>query len=136
MKPENCRLFERAIKAWLDGELDTDAGTRLERHLDACEACRGVADDYRAISQRLQAAAEETPPASVVAILRRCHRVATERKRVIRLLQGVAAAAAAVLIVTTTLAFWKESVSAEEASARHGNVMEIVLSSTPWEGEY
>ena len=136
MKHDNCKHLVPSIKAWLDGELEAEASGRLEQHLDTCEACRNAADDYRAISRRLQAVAAEPPPPPVVAIRRRIERVDAEKRRAIRLLQGVAAAAAAVLIVTTTLALWKESVSAEEESARHDDVMEIVLSSTPWEGEY
>lgn len=136
MKPRDCRPFVGSIKAWLDGELDSKAASELEQHLEVCSGCRSVWEDYGAIAERLRTAGEAVPPAPVLALRGSYERVVAEKKRAIRFLQGVAAAAAAVLVMSTTIALWKESVSAEEKSVRHDNVLEIVLSSAPWEEEY
>ena len=52
-----CELAAERIGAWLDGELDAAAVAELERHLQDCAACAGLADAQRALGRTLAAAA-------------------------------------------------------------------------------
>src|SRR5204863_7679206 len=49
---------DTALVPYLRGELPADERARVERHLEACESCRGAADDFRLLRERLVA----TPP--------------------------------------------------------------------------
>src|SRR6476646_3721256 len=41
------------LQDWLDGRLSREQLTRLEAHLDACPACRGEAETWRALVAEL-----------------------------------------------------------------------------------
>ena len=56
-----CRLYERQLSAYLDGELAVTRARRLEAHLRVCPHCRGelnaiigIADHVRAASRGVQ----------------------------------------------------------------------------------
>jgi anti-sigma factor RsiW len=51
----SCDAFRRQIDARLDGELTGSEQSELERHLDACAACRNALAQAEAVSARLAA---------------------------------------------------------------------------------
>ena len=55
-----CEHFAEAISSLADGTLDPADRPRLEAHLEACDGCRALLDDLRAL--RRDAAALPPPP--------------------------------------------------------------------------
>jgi anti-sigma factor RsiW len=56
-----CRLYEKELSAYLDGELAVSRAARLEAHLRVCPHCRGelnsmigISDQIKAVSRELQ----------------------------------------------------------------------------------
>src|SRR6266540_2535065 len=47
------------LSAYLDGEVDQDVRSSIERHLSTCDSCRALLGDFRSVAA---AAARETPP--------------------------------------------------------------------------
>ena len=91
---------ERLIKPWLDGELEPPAASRVKAHLETCAPCRETAADYRAISERLSALAQEPcPEPDTAVILARAERDAGDEGRLVHTMKRVALLAASVLIV-------------------------------------
>lgn len=45
----SCDKFEKELSAHLDGELDTDARAKLEKHLKQCPGCARQLDEMRRI---------------------------------------------------------------------------------------
>ena len=68
-----CEAFAARLSALVDGELDAVERARVEAHLDACAACRGLLADLRDLRRRaarldvLKALAYEggSPPRSI-----------------------------------------------------------------------
>lgn len=54
-----CRLYQRQLSAYLDGELPTTRAARLEAHLRVCPHCRGELDSMVGIADRVRAASRE-----------------------------------------------------------------------------
>ncbi len=49
-----CEDIAPLISAFVDGELSSDAASRVAAHLDACGGCRAVKDDYEVLAQDLR----------------------------------------------------------------------------------
>jgi len=54
-----CRLYQKQLSAYLDGELPTTRAARLEAHLRVCTHCRGELDSMVGIADRVRAASRE-----------------------------------------------------------------------------
>ena len=54
-----CRLYQRQLSAYLDGELPTTRAARLEAHLRVCTHCRGELNSMVGIADRVRAASRE-----------------------------------------------------------------------------
>lgn len=54
--PMSCRLFEAALDAYFDGELDADSARCIREHLDECACCRGRLAERRALADLVRAA--------------------------------------------------------------------------------
>ncbi|MEZ5318044.1 MAG: DUF4349 domain-containing protein [Vicinamibacterales bacterium] len=59
------------IMAWLDGELEPARAAVVRTHVDACDSCRGVAEELRLTSIALAEWEPDGPPASFDARIRR-----------------------------------------------------------------
>lgn len=51
-----CRLFEKQLSSYLDGELPAARAARLEAHLRACPHCQAELDAMGGIAQHIRAA--------------------------------------------------------------------------------
>src|SRR5262245_6021960 len=93
------------LSAYLDGEVDRDVRSSIERHLSGCDSCRALLEDFRSVAA---AAVRETPP-PVPAHLRQRIRSALDAESVRRRAGlaawlgpyrlGLAAPATAVLVI-------------------------------------
>jgi anti-sigma factor RsiW len=54
-----CRLYQKELSAYLDGELAAVRAARLEAHLRTCPHCRGELNSIIGISSRVKAASRE-----------------------------------------------------------------------------
>ncbi len=57
----NCRKAEKLLLKSIDGRLDEGARALLERHLEACPACRKAEKDYRAMFSLLREGRDAAP---------------------------------------------------------------------------
>jgi len=55
----DCSELERALDAWLDGELDRPEEVEAERHVAGCEPCRAIAERARTLRKALRAKLRE-----------------------------------------------------------------------------
>lgn len=53
-----CSSFEAQLSAYVDGELGPVASVRVARHLEACEPCRSIVAELRAVDALLLTARE------------------------------------------------------------------------------
>jgi hypothetical protein len=60
-----CTDYEPLIGEYVDGDLDAPARAALERHLAACEPCRRLAEDLRAIRAAAMTLEPHAPPPCV-----------------------------------------------------------------------
>ena len=60
--PMSCRLFETALDAYFDGELNAESANCIREHLDACACCRGRLDERGALATILRAAPSYSAP--------------------------------------------------------------------------
>ncbi len=67
----DCDRARAQLTAYLDGELDGDAGTVVRGHLRTCAACRGVATDEAALRDGLRALPPVDPPSTLWANVQR-----------------------------------------------------------------
>ena len=88
----------RQVSAYHDGELSSEARSRVEAHLAQCAACSRELQELRALSRLLS---DSRMPGLPAACLERLHsRAVAARDRVVVILaRGLAAAAAAILVV-------------------------------------
>jgi len=61
----DCERARTQLTAYLDGELDGDAGTVLRGHLRTCEACRRAASDEATLRDGLRSLEPVDPPPSL-----------------------------------------------------------------------
>jgi anti-sigma factor (TIGR02949 family) len=52
--PEECASIRAELGAWIDGELPREDRYRLERHLDACPACRAELELLQLVTQSVR----------------------------------------------------------------------------------
>lgn len=57
----NCRKAEELLLKSIDGRLDEGARENLERHLEACPACRKAEKEYRAMFSLLREGRDAAP---------------------------------------------------------------------------
>jgi len=50
----NCKKAKKLISDYVDGELDLTKRSSLEEHLESCEGCRKILEDYRRITSTAQ----------------------------------------------------------------------------------
>ena len=60
----SCEEYEALLGDLIDGTLEPAAAKALEAHLAACERCRGLADDFRAIRATARTLERHVPPAA------------------------------------------------------------------------
>jgi anti-sigma factor RsiW len=60
-----CREFADFVMDYFDGQLDTDARARFDRHLARCPDCVSYLQQYRDTVQAGQAAYDDELPAAV-----------------------------------------------------------------------
>jgi anti-sigma factor RsiW len=60
-----CERIRTQLTAYLEGDLDGDAGTVVRGHLRGCEACRQIASDEAALRDGMRALPPVDPPASL-----------------------------------------------------------------------
>ena len=72
--PMSCRLFETALDAYLDGELNTESSACVREHLDACACCRGRLAERAALGALLRSAPSYFAPCRLwTAVLAQTH---------------------------------------------------------------
>jgi len=66
----NCQQALREIERFLDGELETDLESLLQRHLDDCQPCMARADFQRRMKDLIAAkcGGDDAPPDLLVRI--------------------------------------------------------------------
>ncbi len=81
-----CRLYQRELSAYLDGELAAVRAARLEAHLRTCPHCRGELDSIIGISDRVKAASRGVQVSEEFdqRVLRAVGYLETGSKRVVR----------------------------------------------------
>lgn len=50
---KGCAKYSLDLSAYFDGELEGEALTRLQEHLDECEACQAALDKFRRIREAM-----------------------------------------------------------------------------------
>lgn len=60
MDSENCRHLLRALSDYVDGVLEEELCTEIDRHLSGCENCRIVVDSLRKTIYLYQTTASRT----------------------------------------------------------------------------
>lgn len=60
-----CERVRAQLTGYLDGELDSDAGTMVRGHLRTCEACRAIAADEAVLRDGLRQLPPIDPPAAL-----------------------------------------------------------------------
>jgi len=65
------RRVRRAVEAYLDGELETDAGAQVGRHLSICWECNTAAETLRLLKWALRQRGARTPTTMADRRLRR-----------------------------------------------------------------
>ena len=60
-----CREFADFVMGYFDGQLDTEARARFDRHLSLCPDCVSYLQQYRDTVQAGQAAFDDELPAAV-----------------------------------------------------------------------
>ncbi len=65
MKHEDAVL----LSAWVDGELNAEEKTRVQRHLESCAACRAEVTELRAAKRLLASAPRRAMPPELVAAI-------------------------------------------------------------------
>ena len=60
--PMSCRLFEAAMDAYFDGELNAESAACIREHLDLCACCRGRLAERGALATILRAAPSYSAP--------------------------------------------------------------------------
>lgn len=70
-----CPEVQDHLSAWLDGELPPEASARVDRHLEACDACRRELAKLEALEQALAALPAPAPAPGLAA------RVLSRRRR-------------------------------------------------------
>ncbi|MGH9413570.1 MAG: anti-sigma factor family protein [Terriglobales bacterium] len=60
-----CAVWQPALSAYLDGELDLGASGALIRHLEKCPECSGRLEQYRVLGQRLRTLPSPLVPADL-----------------------------------------------------------------------
>ena len=100
-----CRLYERQLSEYLDGELPVTRAKRLEAHLRVCPHCRGelnaiigIADHVRAASRGVQVSRDfDQRVLRAVGYYQVTGRHVAPRRSLVRPAVGVAVALAALL---------------------------------------
>lgn len=100
----DCSEVRPRLDAWVDGALPDDLAGRARRHLESCQACRKVADRWRALRDAgRRSAAVVVPPGLEDQI---AASLARERGGALRQRRGLgvgAVSAAALLLISVTL---------------------------------
>ena len=74
--PMSCRLFETALDAYFDGELNAESAACIREHLDACACCRGRLAERGALATLVRAAPSYSAPCHLWAtVLAQTHSV-------------------------------------------------------------
>lgn len=60
-----CERVRAQLTGYLDGELDSDAGTMVRGHLRTCEACRSISADEAVLRDGLRSLPPVDPPSSL-----------------------------------------------------------------------
>ncbi len=60
-----CERVRAQLTGYLDGELDSDAGTMVRGHLRTCEACRSISADEAVLRDGLRSMPTVDPPSSL-----------------------------------------------------------------------
>ena len=60
--PMSCRLFETALDAYFDGELNVESAKCIREHLDACACCRGRLAERGTLATLVRAAPSYSAP--------------------------------------------------------------------------
>lgn len=60
-----CERIRAQLTSYLDGELDSDAGTVVRGHLRTCDACRAISADEAVLRDGLRSLPAVDPPASL-----------------------------------------------------------------------
>jgi hypothetical protein len=72
--PMSCRLFETALDAYFDGELNAESAACLREHLDACACCRSRLAERGALATLVRAAPSYSAPCHLwAAVLAQTH---------------------------------------------------------------
>jgi anti-sigma factor (TIGR02949 family) len=128
----NCTDARDLLHACLDGELDADRRTPVERHLDACPECRREWDTLRALRSAVRdEAVKYTAPESLRERIRAALPVSAEpfRGPRRRLLPWLGVAVAAVLVVgLAAFVAWQFTGSLTPPVARDRLVQEVTAS--------
>lgn len=111
--PMDCSRVEALASARVDGELDRETRTAMERHLDGCEPCANLVADLAALAAEARALPALAPSRDLwagIAARIEAPVVALDPARVTRAPSRgwwKAAAAAAVLVATTAGVTWQ-----------------------------
>lgn len=54
MKTEACKTYREKLGWWLDGEMEPHEMEEIRAHLDECENCRTLVENYRALGDRIR----------------------------------------------------------------------------------
>jgi anti-sigma factor RsiW len=136
----DCTSSRKALKTYLDGELEPSIARAVDEHVKSCQDCRAACADYRRIAGSIRSALRVAPAPRSVRILERCRRRAREENDIIRSLQRVAAVAAALLIICVGAAWSVDrsslSPTAGSGSSDNADILAIVFTDSTWENDF
>lgn len=130
-----CSNYVPELKAWIDGELETERAGAVAHHVEGCARCQATVVDFQAVGALLRNLPSESPDQAVSLSAQIPARVA-EEENLFRLVRGVAVAAATVLILSLGwLASTPRPLEHPSMTELDGNPLILVISDTPWEEE-
>lgn len=98
-----CHQAGDRISDYLDGKLSEEERAAFENHIEKCEWCRDLVEEYRRALALAGQLREDAPPALLPNVMQKVHQVQARQKRgVRRRVVAWAASAAAVLALSVT----------------------------------
>jgi anti-sigma factor RsiW len=131
-------LYGRRLKAWSDGELPPAASRKVADHVDSCEDCTRMLEDFRTVSSLFESSGELNP-GRAREITRRAMATVREERETIGALQRIAVAAAIVLALTSGWLVTRGAPAGlqdQEVVLARDTTLLLVLRPTSWEEEF
>lgn len=116
--------MEEMLSAWLDGELEADEIALVEKHLEACPACRSRKESFEAVD-KLAGRARSHPGPGLESRIQRALDSTTPRPALRRLL-SIATAALVLIAVSLVILVTSDKADARRDAAQRMAALEVM----------